>query len=75
MPFIVACALFFVFGRGGDERPSGGKRRRKPVRRQEETQVRQATRGNATPLGVPADLKSADKKGSTALSRICNPQP
>ena len=25
------------------------------------------------PLGVPADLKSADKKGSTTLMRICNP--
>ena len=32
-------------------------------------------RGNASPLGVPADLKSADKKGSTSLSGICNPQP
>ena len=50
MPFIVACALFFVFGRGGNERPQGGKRRRKtvkaeggdasPSRRKEETQVR-----------------------------------
>ena len=27
------------------------------------------------PLGVPADLQSAVKKGSTSLSRICNPQP
>ena len=27
------------------------------------------------PLGVPADLQSADKKGSTTLKRICNPQP
>ena len=27
------------------------------------------------PVGVPADLKSADKKGSTSLSGICNPQP
>ena len=25
------------------------------------------------PLGVPADLQSADKKGSTTLKRICNP--
>lgn len=40
MPFIVACALFFVFGRGGDARPLGGKRKRNPARRQEETQVR-----------------------------------
>lgn len=30
-------------------------------------------RRNASPLGVPADLKSADKKGSTYLMRICNP--
>ena len=57
---------FFCFWEG---------RRRKSVRRQEETQVRQAEGRNATPLGVPADLKSADKKGSTAFSRICNPQP
>jgi hypothetical protein len=27
------------------------------------------------PLGVPADLQSANKKGSTTLKRICNPQP
>ena len=27
-------------------------------------------RGNASPPGVPADLKSADKKGSTTLMRI-----
>ena len=25
------------------------------------------------PSGVPADLQSADKKGSTTLMRICNP--
>ena len=30
---------------------------------------------NASPLGVPADLQSADKKGSTSLLGICNPQP
>ena len=28
---------------------------------------------NVSPLGVPADLQSADKKGSTSLSGICNP--
>ena len=27
----------------------------------------------ARPQGVPADLQSADKKGSTSLKRICNP--
>ena len=43
----------------GDASPQGGKRRRKSVRRQEETQVRQAEGRNATPLGVPADCKSA----------------
>ena len=41
----------------------------------EETRGRKAEGRNATPLGVPADLQSADKKGSTAFSRICNPQP
>ena len=30
---------------------------------------------NVSPLGVPANLQSADKKGSTSLSGICNPQP
>ena len=30
---------------------------------------------NVSPLDVPADLQSADKKGSTSLSGICNPQP
>ena len=38
--------------------------------RGEETQDRKAEGGNASPLGVPADLQSADKKGSTAFSRI-----
>ena len=66
---------FFVFGRGGNARPQGGKRRNESVRRQEETRVRKAEGRDAPPLGVPADLQSADKKGSTALSRICNPQP
>ena len=28
---------------------------------------------NVSPLGVPADLQSADKKGSTYFMRICNP--
>lgn len=47
---------FFVFGRGGNAKPLGDKRRRESARRQEETQVRQAEGRNATPLGVPADL-------------------
>ena len=52
MPFIVACALFLFL--------EGWKR--ETERRKEETQVRQAEGRNATPLGVPADLQSADKK-------------
>ena len=42
MPFIVACALFYCFWEG---------RKRETERRQEETQVRQAARGDASPLG------------------------
>ena len=62
---------FFVFGgvetrdrkaTRGDASPSGGREKRDPVRRQEETQARKAEGRNATPLGVPADLQSADKK-------------
>ena len=55
MPFIVACALFlFLEGR-----------RRKSVRRQEETQARQATRGNASPSGGKRRRKSVRRKGET----------
>ena len=50
---------FFVFERGGNAKPQGGREKRDPVRRQEETQVRKAEGRNATPLGVPADYKSA----------------
>ena len=42
---------FFVFGRGGNASPQGGKRRNESARRQEETQVRKAARGDASPLG------------------------
>ena len=51
MPFIVACALFFVFGRRGDASPQGGRKKRKTARRQEETQTRKAAGGNANPQG------------------------
>ena len=61
---------FFVFERGGNAKPQGGREKRDPVRRKGETQDRKAEGRNATPLGVPADLQSADKKGSTAFSRI-----
>ncbi len=79
MPFFVACTLFlFLRGEetqnrkaeGRNASPQGGREKRDPVRRKGETQDRKAEGRNATPLGVPADLQSADKKGSTAFSRI-----
>lgn len=65
MPFIVACTLFFVFGRGGNAKPLGGREKRAPVRRKEETQDRQAARGDASPQGGKRRRKTARRKGET----------
>ena len=55
MPFIVACALFFVFERGGNARPQGGREKRDPVRRPCGFAIRRQKRFDR----FKADLKSA----------------
>ena len=50
---------------GGNASPSGGKRRRDPVRRKEETQDRKAARGDASPSGGKRRRKPARRQEET----------